>query len=325
MADSRLNLLSWSLGVVVLSLSAQDVAVDAWAVELIPRRKLAYVAACQTIGMSAGNVLGPPLLLACPHDGHTLRRFCTAIASAHAMAALAATLTSETTPASERRPRLRETWHQLRSLASGRATLSLGVVCLWQRLTAVSLDASAAIFYMKLPGARQQDLAAFALVQAPIGLLSSLVVARLLANQQSDTAAAMRAGFALLLVSGAAMPLLLSAHVPHSSPMSTVALFLLSAVFAAGNKIWWTAQATAFNYVAVQQGSAATHALHLQLLNSLSNMGKFWPRPLALTLVDAVGFAPSSLLLAGAGLLAWPSMRSALQTLREKTDEARSH
>ena len=86
MADSRLNLLSWSLGVVVLSLSAQDVAVDAWAVELIPRRKLAYVAACQTIGMSAGNVLGHPLLLACPHDGHTLRRFCTAIASAHAPA-----------------------------------------------------------------------------------------------------------------------------------------------------------------------------------------------------------------------------------------------
>ena len=39
----------------ILCLAAQDVAVDAWAIELLPRRQLAFASVLQTLGMSAGN------------------------------------------------------------------------------------------------------------------------------------------------------------------------------------------------------------------------------------------------------------------------------
>ena len=49
-AAQRLEALGGALGVLVLVISAQDVAVDAWAIELLPRTKLAYASACQTLG-----------------------------------------------------------------------------------------------------------------------------------------------------------------------------------------------------------------------------------------------------------------------------------
>ena len=58
-------------------------------------------------------------------------------------------------------------------------------------------------------------------------------------------------------------------------------LFVCFALYAAGNKAWWTAQGALFNSVVVHAGSQY-RALHLQLLNSLSNVGKFClgPSPL---------------------------------------------
>ena len=51
-------------------------------------------------------------------------------------------------------------------------------------------------------------------------------------------------------------------------------------------------------------------------LNSLSNLGKFWPRPLAFVLADSVGFVAASALLALMGALAWPLVRAALARAR---------
>lgn len=320
--SQHLARLSASLGLLVLLLSAQDVAVDAWALELIPRGQLSYAGACQTIGMSAGNALGYPAVLALTGGAAgralhvTLQALCGAAAAAHLLAAIASSLVAEEGSqdgASQHAPTLRELWRRLRTLGGTEATRALGGVCFWQRVGVISLDASAGVFYMhSVPGARQEHLAAFAVAQALIGVLASLVVARLIATRQTGTMGAMRIGLWLLLGCGVSTPLVLGGLASMPPTIACAALGLLAAFFAAGNKIWWTAQAAAFNSAVVHHGSGGMHALHLQLLNSLSNVGKLWPRPLAFALFDAVGFRASSALLAGAGVLAWPSMHRLL-------------
>mgnify|MGYP004232691641 CR=1 FL=1 len=76
--------------------------------------------------------------------------------------------------------------------------------------------------------------------------------------------------------------------------------------------MWWTAQATAFNGVVARRRGAAHRALHLQLLNSLSNLGKLWPRPLAFVLYDALGFPGACAVLVGTSVLSWPALSRAL-------------
>lgn len=330
-AAEQLEALGTALGLLVLVISAQDVAVDAWALELLPAERVSYASACQTIGMSAGNVIGHPLLLAVSSAGDatpSLARFCLAVAVAHAIASLVSLLVPEATMRVDwaisdgAKPsdghlawRLAHLWRELRAFSADASVRALGVVCFWQRVAVIPLDAAAAVYYMRLPGARREHLAAFTVAQAPVGLLASLCVARLLANEQSDTAAAMRAGYAMLLVSSLAAPLVLGGAIaPLGTPTSIASLLVLCTLFAAGNKVWWTAQGAAFNHVVMQRGSSHAIALNLQLLNSLSNLGKLWPRPVALALVDLVGFVGASALLAGVGVVAWPAVRRALAT-----------
>lgn len=313
---------------IVFLLSVQDVAVDAWALELLPPDRLSYAAACQTIGMSAGNALGHPLLLAVA-GGATLGRFAAGMALALLAGAAGCLLVPEPAQpaaavAERGRASLRRQLGTLRSLLDSDATRALTVVCTWQRVGVVALDACAAVTYMRQPGARREHLAAFAAVQAPIGVLASVLAARLLARQGGggarggaqggdhiSTAEVMRRALVALLCCGAAAPLVL-----HPDALATwrgvAALLLLATVYAAGNKVWWTAQATAFNSVVALQGGVATSALHLQLLNSLSNLGKLWPRPLAFVLYDGLGFPGACAVLLGMSALSWPALRRAL-------------
>ena len=123
----------------------------------------------------------------------------------------------------------------------------------------------------------------------------------------------MRRALLMLICSGVAAPLVLGSGRLHT-PGGLVCLLALSTLYAAGNKVWWTAQATAFNRVVMGGGkeSKGSRALHLQLLNSLSNLGKLWPRPLAFVLCDAVGFGGCCAVLLGVSAASWPSMRRAL-------------
>ena len=184
------------------------------------------------------------------------------------------------------------------------------------RVAVIPLDAAAAVHYMRMPGARREHLAAFTIAQAPVGLLASVLVARLLGREQSDAAAVMQTGYAMLLGCGVLAPLVLGgALAPLGTPASIPYLFVLCTVFAAANKTWWTAQGTAFNEVVTQRGSANAVALNLQLLNSLSNLGKLWPRPVVFALIEHVGFTAASALLAAVGAVAWMSVRQALTTV----------
>ena len=64
------------------------------------------------------------------------------------------------------RASLRRQLGTLRALLGSDATRALAVVCTWQRVGVVALDACAAVTYMRQPGARREHLAAFAAAQA---------------------------------------------------------------------------------------------------------------------------------------------------------------
>ena len=118
----------------------------------------------------------------------------------------------------------------------------------------------------------------------------------------------------LLAVSGLTVPLVLGAGgFTVGEPRGIAALLGLSTLFAAGNKLWWTVQGSLFNQVVEASGSRA-HAVHLQLLNSLSNLGKLWPRPLAFGLMERLGFLPAALVLSAASAATWPALRRALSS-----------
>ena len=114
-----------------------------WALELLPADRLSYAAACQTIGMSAGNALGHPLLLAVAGEA-SLGRFAAAMAVALTAAAAACLLVPEPAEAAAAlagrgRASLRLQLGTLRALLDSDATRALAVVCTWQARAAYRL------------------------------------------------------------------------------------------------------------------------------------------------------------------------------------------
>ena len=211
-------------------------------------------------------------------------------------------------------PPLGGLWRELRAFSRDKVVRALGVVCFWQRVAVIPLDAAAAVHYMRMPGARR----------APGGLHNRAGARRptgFCAGRASPGARAVRRGGGdadglrdATGLRGARATRTWGRWLPrhtceHPYP------FVLCTVFAAANKTWWTAQGTAFNEVVTQRGSANAVALNLQLLNSLSNLGKLWPRPVVFALIEHVGFTAASALLAAVGAVAWMSVRQALTTV----------
>ena len=119
--------------------------------------------------------------------------------------------------------------------------------------------------------------------------------------------------YALLSLCSVAMPAALCVHVVGNRG-GVAALIAACTLVTLANKLWWTAQGALFNDVAIAT-STSLRASHLTLLNALSNVGKFWPKPLAMVAADGVGFAGSSALCAVAGVAAWPIIAAALARL----------
>ena len=280
-ASGRVELLSAQLFVCIACLAAQDVAVDAWALELLPRRHVAFASAFQTIGMSAGNVLGHPITLFVTSDAApravrlSLPAAFVLIAAAHAAVGAAAAATTEA-PAPAGRPGVRAIFATLgREMRTAR-TASIAALCALQRVPVAAVDACAEVFYIRLPGASPHHVAAFAALVAPVAVVSSVLVARQLGGytaaegaEGASSAAGVNVGkgslggasppaeasssaapppaliskaYAALVVCGAAVPLALVRHRVGAVGDSAL-LVLLAACLTAANKLWWTTQA----------------------------------------------------------------------------------
>ena len=156
----------------------------------------------------------------------------------------------------------------------------------------------------------------FAAVLAPVAVGASVIAARLLGRDDSSQhlQQLMLRGYALLLCCGTAIPAVLVHHSVGSLP-STLLLLCLFVAYAVSNKLWWTAQGALFNTLVASPRDQQVRASHLTLLNALSNVGKFWPKPLALVTVDSVGFGLTSTLFAGLGVVLWPAMLALVRQL----------
>ena len=327
--------LAAALFAVVLLLAAQDVAVDIWALELLPARSRPYAPVCQTVGMGAGNLIAHPLLLLLSSSRLrdppvlTLPRFLWLLGPIHAALALAAALQPE--PERTRpRPSLRRTLESLRAVAATPTTRRIGAACLLQRVGVAALDGCSLTQYMRLPGARQEHIACLAALQAPVALAAAVYAGRLVARSDRPAPEAargqMRTGYLLLVASSVAVPALLCTHRVGSAG-STAGLVVATSVFLIANKLWWTAQGTLFNEAVVSPEGGpprAAAASHLTLLNSLSNAGKMWPVPVALAVSDAVGYRAASGTCALAGLAALPLMWRLIEQRRRSAEHQRT-
>ena len=63
--EGSIGLISAGFFVAICCLAAQDVAVDAWAIELLPRSQIAFASVLQTLGMSG---VVPAIRTCCPWD-----------------------------------------------------------------------------------------------------------------------------------------------------------------------------------------------------------------------------------------------------------------
>jgi len=108
-------------------------------------------------------------------------------------------------------------------------------------------------------------------------------------------------GALLLLFCGATIPWVLTWH-SVTSWRSSAALLGLFVVYAVANKLWWTVQGALFNQLVADSPDQQVRASHLTLLNAISNVGKFWPKPLAHLSVDFLGFGVTSMVFVGFGV-----------------------
>ena len=111
MAAHATGQLSTALFAIILLLSAQDAAVDAWALELLPAQHVAYASVCQSTGLGLGNLLGHPVLLLVTEPSGVFARWVgeapllgfsqclSALACVHLLVALAALVESRPSPA----------------------------------------------------------------------------------------------------------------------------------------------------------------------------------------------------------------------------------
>lgn len=352
MATQSTGMLSAALFAIVLLLAAQDAAVDAWALELLSKKNLAYASVCQSTGLGLGNLLGHPVLLLvtepsgvfCHFVGDdpmlSFPRFLTVLAGLHMLVALAAALTHEESTAATTPPpphaavasaaevaaapaattsHLRKVFRQLWSMTSSPSAVCAIVFLLLQRVCVATLDAAAVPFYMRLHQARQSHLTLLAALHAPVGIPSAIIAARAISSSEMQLLQAstrlMRFAHGLLLLCSASCPFVLLSHDVTSLPRN-VLLVALSCAFVGVNKLWWTAQSTAFNAIALEDAEVRdVRASYLALFSSLSMAGKLWPTPFALLATDHLGFGWASLCFLCIGGVAAPVMDSALRRL----------
>ena len=260
------TVLAMAIFFAVLLLAVQDVAVDAWALELLPRRSLPYAPVCQTVGMGIGNLLGHPilLLLSSTHFADppivSFEQFLWVLGPVHMILALAVMLQPDGGTAAQR-PSLDRIFRQLWQVALLPSTRHIGTLCMLQRLAVAALDGCSLTFYMRLAGARQEHMTFMAACVAPVQLGASVLVARAIAQSElSATDAAlvqMRVACRLLLASACFVPAVMVQHTVGSS-LSTLLLIIACSTFLVANKLWWTSQGTVFNEAVVNTGGDAS-------------------------------------------------------------------
>ena len=276
-----------------------------------------------SLGCSAvGNIMGHPLILFIatedagdkPPGSGALRGALATFAAAHVMVALAAAAAPDSCDEAAR-PALGEVFRRLRRILSTSQTRRIGASCLLQRIGVAVVDSCTEVVYMRLDGAQPAHLGYFAALLAPVAIAAAVVSAQVIGSAHgAEGAARLRRmllwAYALLLLCGVAVPVALGVH-RVGSVKGRLLLLGVATLLAAANKLWWTAQGALFATLVAPSGEQAREQLratHLTLLNSLSNVGKFWPKPVALVATETLGYGTASALSVGLGVAAWPLM-----------------
>lgn len=383
----------WLFGLISV-MAVQDVAVDAWALTLLPEWALPFASSVQTLGMTTGNVIAYTGTLAlsavttadvhafvarvraalclAPASGSddnggggggggaaagssepvfTIVQFLMVFVAVHAAVALLTMFVHEKPVPASVDTRLvtviRDTWR----LARSPRFLVLFAVLSITRIGVIPMDTTSTVQFVA-QGGTPSLIAGFVGMMAPVQVGVSVLAARAISSGRASSLALLEIGHAALIACTAAVPLGLWLLGPQhqsdsggggggvvTSPTEDVpiaggvvsdgsgwssyagvlgasVLLLVGAGAAFGNKLYFTAQGALFNAVTRDEHAIAGSAL--TLLNSVSNLGRIWPRYPCYVATEWIGFNAAVGVFVGGGVLAAALTRRLVPQLRRQ-------
>jgi hypothetical protein len=187
----------------------------------------------------------------------------------------------------------------------------ISFICSVQWIAVALLDGGLEAEYLQSRGSSRFDVIYAGLIACPF----VLGTCRRLISEEYDVFKLMVGAQVGMLVVSFGMPYLLYENSTNGRFILLICFIMLSTLC----KVWWMYQTILFN-LTVKKTSTA-RALHLTLLQSISNFGKFWPKSAALFISDVYGFQYSCFLFSIGASITLPFVAVACRRLQSKSHQ----
>eukprot|EP00190_Bangiopsis_sp_CCMP1999_P001360 CAMPEP_0198731348 /NCGR_PEP_ID=MMETSP1475-20131203/29260_1 /TAXON_ID= ORGANISM="Unidentified sp., Strain CCMP1999" /NCGR_SAMPLE_ID=MMETSP1475 /ASSEMBLY_ACC=CAM_ASM_001111 /LENGTH=459 /DNA_ID=CAMNT_0044494305 /DNA_START=208 /DNA_END=1588 /DNA_ORIENTATION=+ len=279
----------WFLVLVLLS-ATQDIAVDGWALEILPKRYRAMTSTCQTIGLNGGFFLSFTILLSLtsreftdrwlPHLDDpliTISGYIKAIGIVSCVVALIILLIPEPPPSEEMSAvsvyrKLFEAVKERRSLLA---------VLLIHKIGFVANDVATGLFLMD-KGLRREDFALAALFEFPLQIALGIMVSNW--ARKTDPTRPWRVGqkLKLFFCFGMNLYIYMVLRSGQSVRDSVTAILALTTLSGLGGAVMFVSQGSLFASIS----DSTIGGTYQTLLNTVSNFGGTWPKFIVLRMID---------------------------------------
>lgn len=298
----------WKALALVLLAATQDIAVDGWSLELLPKDSVALAGYCQSIGLSLGFVISYTLLMTMTSWGYwTLSGFLSFFSFVMLFSTVIVFLApaesnhrvaSDSNPSSqpeigrEDTMSVAATYRSMVALLRTWPILQLTGILLFSRFVFAPSDVSA--FKLREKGLSNPDMALLASLTFPFEFLWSFVISKMNSRPGRELLG-WRRGYLLRLVCMA-----IEIYIVYGYPVSFSWLLAMTLFRSFAGNYMIVSQSCFFASIA----DASIGGTYLTLLNTLSNLGGTWPRSAFLFALGfgEDGFFPLSLACLVAGV-----------------------
>lgn len=282
----------------VLVAATQDIAVDGWALTLLSQDSLSYASTAQTVGLNTGYFLSFTVFLALnsvefgnkwlrsvPSDEPVLTL--SAYLQATGLLCFGVTLwlllfkRERPEPAEQEEMGVMDVYRQMGSIVQLEHVRQFMIVHL---VSKIGFQANEAVTGLKLveKGFGKEDLALAVLLDFPLQIVLGYLAAKY--SRGSSALSPWLGGFAGRLVC-AAISAAVVYRLPHPVGLGYWLLILVTTI---AGSFANTIQFVGISAFHTQIADPAIGGTYMTLLNTVSNLGGTWPRPLVLKAVDAL-------------------------------------
>ena len=309
-AEARIARLAGLFTVLITAVATQDIAVDGWALELLPRHLLSYASTCQSIGQNIGYFLSYSVLLAVNNANFSnlIRERVWIQTSEQPFITLSsyillwgvlflvstlylllfkreAPVPHPTSPSSSPLQSLLDLYRQIYDVLCLRSIRWLVLVLLTSRLAFVAAD-NISVLKMTEKGFPKEHMAAMVFFLFPFELIFPIMVGRW--SSQGNPLLPWILGYpfrmvvtllAMWLVSSFPTDAAAAGGIPWWYYMASLGLQL---VYSLSINILFVSQCAFFSQIS----DPRIGGTYMTLLNTLANLGNTWPKFFVFALVD---------------------------------------